>query len=112
MTNERGEVWWGPAPHKSSPSYRPWVVVSDETHPFSQTECIALAMTTQEHEGAIRVASDGWRGGGSNKQSYISPWYVTTIKYRDFDRQQGKLTEDVVSRAVKSLFRYVPEESQ
>jgi hypothetical protein len=69
-------------------------------------------MTTQEHEGAVRVPSDEWHSGGSNKQSYISPWYVTTIKYRDFDRQQGKLTEDVVSKAIEGLSGYIPAESQ
>ncbi len=83
---DRGEVWWGPAPNKSSPSYRPWLIVSGSDHPFSHTECIALAMTTQRHAGGIVVPDGRWVSGGSNRESYVSPWYVTTIKHRDLDR--------------------------
>lgn len=106
MSPSRGEVWWGPAPHKSSPSYRPWVVISDETHPFSHTECIALAMTTRQHDGAISVPVDSWRRGGSKKETCISPWYVATIKHRDLDRQQGELETSAVTRAVDELHSY------
>lgn len=108
MSITRGSVWWGPAPHKSSPSYRPWVLVSDDTHPFSHTECIALAMTTMRHSGAIPVTDSKWERGGSDRDAYISPWYVTTIKHRDLDRQQGVLAEDVVEEAVSELHRYTP----
>ncbi|MBO4249495.1 hypothetical protein IL252_16940 [Halomicrobium sp. IBSBa] len=106
MSYEQGEVWWGPAPHKSGPSYRPWVIVSDGSHPFAHTECIALAMTTQQHTGAISVPDDAWREGGSDTDAYISPWYTTTIKHRDFDRQQGTLEPTLVVEAVSELHRY------
>ena len=109
MTLSRGAVWWGPAPHKSSPSYRPWVLVSDETHPFSHTESIALAMTTTQHSGAIPVSKSDWVRGGSEREAYISPWYVTTIKHRDLDRQQGVLPATVVDEAVAELHRYTPQ---
>lgn len=105
----RGEVWWGPAPHKSGPAYRPWVVVSGPSHPFSETECIGLAMTTQEHAGAVEVPDGAWVRGGSDADSYVSPWYVATMKYRDLDRQQGTLDHDVVDEAVRELHGYTPE---
>jgi hypothetical protein len=47
MKVTQGDVWWGPAPHKSDPAYRPWLVVSDDTHPFASEECIVVGMTTQ-----------------------------------------------------------------
>lgn len=56
MVHERGTVWWGPAPHKDTPSYRPWLRLSGDDHPFSESECIAAAMTTQRHEAGIEVA--------------------------------------------------------
>lgn len=108
MAHGRSEVWWGPAPHKPGPAYRPWVIVSESTHPFSHTECIALAMTTQQHAEGIEVSDSAWVRGGSNKTSYISPWYVATIKYSDFDRQQGELNADTVVEAVEDLHRYTP----
>ncbi|MFC7133572.1 MULTISPECIES: type II toxin-antitoxin system PemK/MazF family toxin [Salinibaculum] len=106
MSYARGEVWWGPAPHKSGPAYRPWVVVTGSSHPFAETECIALAMTTQRHNAGITVRDGDWLEGGANKQSYISPWYVTTIKHRDFDRHQGTLAESVVTEAVNQLHQH------
>ncbi|MBX0297986.1 type II toxin-antitoxin system PemK/MazF family toxin [Haloarcula nitratireducens] len=108
MPYEQGDIWWGPAPHKSGPSYRPWVIVSDSSHPFSHTECIALAMTTQQHAGAIAVADADWLEGGSAKDAYISPWYTTTIKHRDFDRRQGRLVPAIISEAISELHRYTP----
>jgi len=107
MAHERGSVWWGPAPHKSSPSYRPWVVVSDDSHPFADTECIALAMTTKQHTRSIAVPDDEWVSGGSKKDAYISPWYTTTLKLRDFDRKQGVLDPALVDEATASLGEYV-----
>ena len=106
MTFERGEVWWGPAPHKSAPSYRPWVIVSDSSHPFSHTESIALAMTTQHHSGAIPVPDTAWIRGGSDRETFVSPWYTTTIKHRDFDRQQGELHQELLADAVEALHAY------
>jgi len=108
MGHDRGDVWWGPAPHKSGPAYRPWLIVSDASHPFSDTECIGLGMTTQKHDGAIPVTDDAWVRGGSDLDSFVSPWYVATLKYADFDRQQGTLAAEVVTEAVAELHRYVP----
>lgn len=63
-------------------------------------------MTTQRHQGGISVPSDDWVQGGSQKKAYISPWYVTTIKHRDFDNQQGTLSHSLVTDAVRSLEQY------
>lgn len=108
MAVARGEVWWGPAPHKSSPAYRPWLVVSDSSHPFADEECIVVAMTTQGHPDGIAVPDEAWVRGGSEKDAYVSPWYVTTIKQRDLDNQQGKLAESLVGEVVEALHGYVP----
>lgn len=108
MGYERGGVWWGPATHKRGPAYRPWVVVSDSDHPFSDHESIAVAMTTQQHAEGLEVPETAWVQGGSETQSYVSPWYVATIKHRDFDRQQGTLSEAVLADSIEALHRYTP----
>ncbi len=92
MTDMQGAVWWGPAPHKSDAAYRPWLVVSDASHPFAAEECM-VGMTTQNHPDGIAVPDEAWIRGGSNEDAYVSPWYVTTIKHRDLDNQQGKLAD-------------------
>lgn len=108
MAVSRGEVWWGPALHKSGPAYRPWLVVSDQSHPFSDEESIVVAMTTRDHPDGIVVPDEAWVRGGSETDAYVSPWYVTTIKQRDLDNQQGELDDSLVSEAVEALHSYVP----
>jgi mRNA-degrading endonuclease toxin of MazEF toxin-antitoxin module len=108
MTERRGEVWWGPAPHKSSPAYRPWLVLSGRNHPFADVECIVVAMTTQRHSQGIEVPESGWVRGGSEKDAYISPWYVATLKLSDLDNQQGELRSSLVDTAIEELRSYVP----
>lgn len=106
MVGMQGEVWWGPAPHKSDPAYRPWLVISDTSHPFAAEECIVVGMTTQNHPAGIAVPDEAWARGGSKKDAYVSPWYVTTIKHRDLDNQQGTLTDAVVAAAIDALHGY------
>jgi hypothetical protein len=65
-------------------------------------------MTTQRHSAGIEVSDNDWVRGGSEKTSYISPWYVTTIKYRDLDRQQGKVAQSIVTVAIDDLYVYIP----
>ena len=74
MTVARVEVWWGPAPHKSDPAYRPWLIVSGEEHPFADVECIVVGMTTTNHANSVAVPDTAWVRGGSDKDAYISPW--------------------------------------
>jgi hypothetical protein len=102
----QGDVWWGPAPQKSSPAYRPWLIVNDASHPFAAEECIAVGMTTQTRDEAIPMPDDEWIRGGSRTEAYVSPWYVTTIKQRDFDNHQGELSESVVADVVDALHGY------
>ncbi len=68
-------------------------------------------MTTTDHPEGISVPNDAWIRGGSKTQAYISPWYVTTIKHRDFDDQQGELAEALVTDAVEALHNYIPRTS-
>jgi len=106
MGVSRGEVWWGPAVHKSASSYRPWLVVSDESHPFARTECICLALTTKQHAQSISIPAEAWVRGGSQKDAFVSPWYATTMKHRDFDNLQGELAANVVDAAHGALHDY------
>lgn len=108
MPCTQGEVWWGPAPHKLDPAYRPWLLISDDSHPFADVECIAVGMTTQNHSDGIAVSDEAWIRGGSQKDAYISPWYVATIKQRDLDNQQGELADSLVADAIDAVHGYTP----
>ncbi len=65
-------------------------------------------MTTQNHADGITVPDEAWVQDGSQKDAYVSPWYVTTIKQRDLDNQQGKLANSLVADAVEALHGYTP----
>lgn len=106
MAVTQREVWWGPAPYKSGPAYRPWLVVSDEAHPFADVECIGVGMTTQSHADGIHVPEGAWDRGGSRTEAYVSPWYVTTLKHRDLEDQQGVLTASIVADVTDALHEY------
>lgn len=106
MAGRQGEIWWGPAPHKSDPAYRPWLVVNNGFHPFSAVECIVVGMTTRDRPDGIAVPEEAWVRGGSQKDAHVSPWYVTTIKQRDLDTRQGELAKSLVTQAVEALHGY------
>jgi hypothetical protein len=80
--------------------------VSDTSHPFSAEECIVVGMTTRKHPDGIAVPDGAWIRGGSEKDVYVSPWYVTTIKHRDLDNQQGELADALVGDAIEALHDY------
>ena len=69
MTVSRGDVRWGPAPHKSGPAYRPWLVMNTDDHPFAAEESIVVGLTTTAHDFGILVPDEAWSDGGSNVQS-------------------------------------------
>ena len=80
--------------------------MSDTSHPFADDECIVVGLTTQQHPESISVPDSAWVRGGSEKDAYISPWYLTAIKHRDLDHQQGTLSASLLSAAVDTLHRY------
>lgn len=63
-------------------------------------------LTTQQHPEGAEVRGNDWVRGGAQQTSYISPWYVATIKHSDLDRQQGELAEAVTETAVTDLHTY------
>ncbi|GAA0283768.1 hypothetical protein GCM10009000_118450 [Halobacterium noricense] len=67
---------------------------------------LQVTLTTQQHPQGVPVPDDAWIRGGSQRPAYISPWYVATMKHRDFDDQQGELSKDIVDAAVRELHEY------
>jgi mRNA-degrading endonuclease toxin of MazEF toxin-antitoxin module len=60
MSLDTGDVVWHEAPFKSprpdgSQPDRPWLVVSNDSHPFHGREYIVLGMTTNPRSEGLRV---------------------------------------------------------
>lgn len=106
MTYTRGEVVKGPDLFGSS-SFRPWVSVSTEAHPFESQEGLWVAVTTTGRSEAIPLGGDDFVSGGLPKTSYASPWNVTTIKTADVGTVEGILEERVVDRIAEQAAVYM-----
>lgn len=62
----RGDVVKGPN-HFSSADSRPYVALSDDTHPFSGEEAIYALVTTTSRPDAIPIADADFVSGGLPK---------------------------------------------
>lgn len=90
MGYDRGAVVKGPdlfADH----DYRPYVCISDETHPFDDEESLYAAATTTARDVAIHLSDGDFESGGVPRDTYVNPWTVVTIRHADVRHQEGLL---------------------
>jgi mRNA-degrading endonuclease toxin of MazEF toxin-antitoxin module len=103
---DRGTVVIAADPFKAG-GRRPFVLISNRTHPFQGTEYIAATMTTTERDDAISISDDDWEVGSSPRDSYVSPWAVMTLKDAEIDRRVGRLRASVLRQIAEELYGYV-----
>ena len=101
---DRGHVVW----HDGlfTLSARPWLVLSDDTHPFHGEEYLVAGLTTTQRASAIHLADEDWVVGGLPRTSYVSPWVLTTLKHADIDRGIGMVGEDVFRTVARHVSAY------
>jgi mRNA-degrading endonuclease toxin of MazEF toxin-antitoxin module len=87
-------------------SGRPWPVVSSETHPFHGEEYVVCGITTTERAGVVALPDEAWAIGGLPRTSYVSPWFLTTLKHADIDRGVGELSAPTVESVLDELMGY------
>lgn len=95
MGYDRGAVVKGPdlfADH----DYRPFVCLSDETHPFSDEEALYAAVTTTRRSVAIPLTDEDFVTGGLPQESYVNPWTIASIRHADVSATEGQLVEETV----------------
>jgi len=100
---ERGDVVWHPAPFKSRPSERPFLILSDSFHPFYGSEYAAVGLTRTNRPPAIELDRAAWELGDPGEGSYASPWYVFTIKHDNIVRPKGSLTDTATDEVAKAV---------
>lgn len=101
----RGDVVWHPAPFRDGG--RPYVVLSDDTHPFYGEEYVVVGVTTTERERAVELTPERWAEGGAPTKSWASPWYVLTVKHGTVTERLGGLTSDATNRIASAVARLV-----
>lgn len=103
---DRGTVVIAADPFKTG-GRRPFVLISNQTHPFQGTEYIGATLTTTEWDDAIALSDNDWEIGSSPRDSYVSPWGVMTLKDAEIDRRVGRLRASVLEQIAAELYGYV-----
>ncbi len=91
MSPDTADVVWHEAPFKNQNSdgtqpTRPWLIISNDNHPFQGSEYVVLGMTTNPRSEGVRVQRSDWVDGGTPKTSFVSPWFAMTLKHADLIR--------------------------
>ncbi|MDG5817418.1 type II toxin-antitoxin system PemK/MazF family toxin [Natronococcus sp. A-GB7] len=109
---ERCDVCYGADPFKGDDYARPWLIISNEQHPFQGEQYVVLALTTRTwHDGFVRISEDEWIEGGTPKPSSIVPWSVETIERGDIEFRQGRIESSLVDGTVAELTDYLRSET-
>jgi mRNA-degrading endonuclease toxin of MazEF toxin-antitoxin module len=108
MSYRRGDVLYGADPFKGEDDSRPWVVISNDSHPFHGAQYIVLGLTTKTwHNGLRSIDDDDWLDGGTPEPSSIIPWSVETLEHADVDFWQGRLARPLIDDCVDILVDYL-----
>ncbi|MEF8825355.1 MAG: hypothetical protein V5A27_03295 [Halapricum sp.] len=103
---ERGSVVKGPdlfAEH----DHRPYLCVSDESHPFSDEEALYVTITTTERPVAVPLLQHDFVTGGLPRASYANPWTVASIRHADISERLGQLTEEATDSIAENVGGYI-----
>ncbi|QSX00602.1 hypothetical protein [Haloterrigena alkaliphila] len=103
--HERGVIGVAADPFGNTPR-RPYLIVSDGTHPFAGRQCIALGITTKEYAESLPLAGS-FETGTLNRESFVSPWAVVSIQGIDIDRAVARVTEELTETAIDEMTQYV-----
>ena len=106
MPVDRGAVVKGPDLFADY-DYRPYVRLSDDTHPFSDEEALYAAITTTRRAVAIPLTDDDFSSGGLPRESYVNPWTVVSIRHGDINTQEGQLVTATLETIAREAAGYL-----
>ena len=94
---------------------RPFLILSDDTHPFAQTQFIGALMTLQQHPDAWALDDSDWITQPPQKTSYVSPWVVMTPDWTDVEgndtdpNQRDATLGEIDPATVDAIARSIPQ---
>lgn len=78
MQPERGDVVRSDDPFKvGTDSQRPWLIINDGTHPFSDEQYLAVAISTSRYDRSLPLEPGVWEVGGVPRESFVAPGQFT-----------------------------------
>ena len=87
--------------------FRPYVCLSDDTHPFSDEEALYAAVTTTRRAVAIPLTDDDFTSGGLPRESYVNPWTIATIRHADIQHEEGRLVDATTATIAQEAAGYI-----
>ena len=102
---DRGHVVWHDGFFRGS--RRPWFVLSDDRHPFYGEEYVVMGITTTARASAVELGEMDWAVGGLPRTSYVSPWFLTTLKHAEIDCGVGRVAAATVETVVDEVVGYI-----
>ena len=103
---DRGAVVKGPDLFADY-DYRPYVCLSDDTHPFSDEEALYAAITTTRRAVAIPLTDADFTTGGLPRESYVNPWTIATIRHADIQHEEGYLVDATTETIAEEAAGYI-----
>ena len=101
----RGSVVVASDPYGHTPR-RPYLILSDEAHPFAGEQYIAVGITTKEYPPPISLEG-GFVEGGLSERSFVSPWAVVSLRDADIERAVAIVDQLVTRTAAEQMARFV-----
>jgi hypothetical protein len=100
----RGRVVVAVDPYGDAPR-RPYVIVSDDTHPFAGRQYIALGISTKEYSESIPLAGT-FVEGKLTRESFVSTWAVVSLRASHIDRAVAQVSTDLTNKATRKMAAY------
>lgn len=107
MTRSRGTVVVAADPFGHTPR-RPYLLLSDDSHPFAGEQYVALGITTKEYGESLRIG-DAFERGELSRTSFVSPWAAVSLAEADIERAVARLSDAFTDRCAERLTEYVTD---
>jgi len=104
MRYGRGYVVVAADPFGDTPR-RPYLIVSDETHPFVGQQYIALGISTKRYDDSIPLA-DAFTEAELTRESFVSPWAVVSLRASHIERAVAQVSTELIDTATRQMARY------
>lgn len=106
MGYSQGAVVVAEDPFGNAPK-RPYLLISNDQHPFSGEESLAAAITTSARSEALELTARRFERGRLDRTSYVSPWAIVTLKQWMITKQPAEVTSKTVSEVRERLMTYL-----
>lgn len=101
----RGTVVIASDPFGSAPR-RPYLIVSDGSHPFAGEQYIGAGISTKEYDASVPL-DDAFVEGTLDRESFVAPWAVVSLREATINRAVARVEDDVTETTARQMAGFV-----